>query len=124
MARLFARDLKNHAATMAKPLARARTVHRYTSFVRGRGEKASGLSPNTHMTVRARPGRPMSPENAQRRYGLAYRPRVRETIVLPKGFPVRHNKVVGGAPGVGELTSPKPVPATNIRRSVSLGTRK
>lgn len=120
MARIFKQDLRNHATTAAKPLVRPRTVHRYTTRAQGRREAASGLTPNTHMTVRARPGRPPSPATAQRRYGLPYPPRVRETIRLPKGFHVRHNKAVGGAPGVGELTSPRAVPPSRIQRTVPL----
>lgn len=124
MARVFKRDLKHHAATAVKPLTRSRMVHRYTTRVRGQREVTSGLAPNTHMTVRARPGRPLSPGTAQRRYGLASPPNVRETIQLPKGFPVRHNKVVGGAPGVGEITSPRAIPPSSIRRTVPLGYSK
>lgn len=123
MARIFKQDLKNHATTVAKPLVRSRSVHRYTTHQRGDREIKTGLLPDTHMTVRARPGRPPKPATAQRRYGLAYPPEVRETIYLPKGFPVRHNKALGGAPGVGELTSPRAIPPGNIRRTIPLGPR-
>ena len=120
MARILKQDLRNHATTAAKPLARSRTVHRYTTKARGRHEATYGLAPNTHMTVRARPGRPPSPATAQRRYGLPHPPQVRETIHLRKGLPVRHNKAVGGAPGIGELTSPRAIYPGSIRRTVPL----
>lgn len=120
IARIFQKDLKNHAAAQVKPLPQARTVHRYTASARAAQEKSSGLAADTHMTSLARPGRPLSPANAQRRYGLPSLPQVRETIHLPRGTPVRHTKVVAGEPGVGEITSPRPIPAEHIRRVIRL----
>ena len=85
MARLFRQDFKNHAATLARPLSHPRTVHRFTTTNQARREVVKGLAPNTHMTATARPGRPLSAEAAQRRYGLLAQPQVRETIRLPAG---------------------------------------
>ena len=46
--------------------------------------------------------------------------RYRETINLPAGQPVRHNKALGGAPGRGELTAPRAVPSQAILKIVPL----
>jgi hypothetical protein len=43
-------------------------------------------------------GRPLSASTAQRRYGLAEKPGVRE-ITVPKGQPIKKNKVIGGDRG-------------------------
>jgi hypothetical protein len=83
-------------------------------------ELRRGLQPNTHMTAQGGPGRPLSPNTAKRRYGLRQRPQVRETLRLPKGYPVRSAKAFGGQPGVGELTSPKSLPPTAIQKVVPL----
>jgi hypothetical protein len=108
------KDLWNHQHTPVRPLPAPRTVHRYTSPSEARQEMRSGISPGRHMTATAPAGRPPRPTTAMNRYGLQKAPSVRETIQLPKGFPVRHNKVPGGRPGAGELTSPTKVPRRAI----------
>jgi len=113
-ARLWKIDRQNHAKTPAKPLAKPRTVHRYTSAANAKREARHGLAPNTHMTARAPRGRPPAAATAQHRYGLPRTPQVRETIRIEEGFPVRHNRAVGGARSYGELTSPKPLPPSAI----------
>lgn len=115
MAEVLRRDAVRDAATPARPLTAPRTVHRYTSVEQARREAKSGLSPDTHLAPNAQTGRPLSGAHAQRRYGTPSTPGARSTIVLPKGFPVRHNKALGGEPGRGELTSPRPVPPEAIR---------
>jgi outer membrane protein TolC len=120
LARLWQQDLKNHAKAAVTPLAKPRTVHRYTTAATARREVKAGLGPNTHMTAGASAGRPLSAGPAQQKYGLPARPQVRHTIELPAGWPVRHTKVMGGAPGVGELTSPKALPPSAIRKTVPL----
>ena len=120
MSRLFKRDLANHAATAAKPLTKPLTVQRYTSRAQAKREVKAGIATGTHMTPNAARGRPLSPESAQRRYGLSKPPEVRETVRLPAGQPVRHNKAQGGEPGRGELTSNQPVPKGAVTKVVPL----
>lgn len=120
VARIMKRDLQNHAVIAARPLTAPRTVHRYTTAAQASREMKQGLAPNSHMTAKAQVGRPPSAETAQRRYGLPAEPQVRETIRLPEGFSVRHNRVVGGSPGMGELTAPKPLPPAAISKVTTL----
>lgn len=117
---MLKREAARDAATAAKPLAAPRTVHRYTTAERAAQEAKHGLKPGTHMAPNARSGRPLTADNARDRYGLPTRPEVRETIVLPKGHPVRHNRALYGQPGWGELTSPKALPPDAVRRVVPL----
>lgn len=118
-ARVMRRDLARDSAIKARPLARSRTVFRYTSKARASTELRRGILPGRHLTAKGGPGRPLGAAAAQRRYGLLGRPQVRETIRLPKGQPIRSAKALGGRPGVGELTSPKrllPTAITNVVR--------
>lgn len=114
------KDIWNHAHTPVRPLRAPRTVYRYTSPSRAREELRSGIAPGRHMTATAPAGRPPSPATAQRRYGLNAPPTVRETVMLPKGFPARHNRVPGGSPGRGEITSSTEVPPSAIRKVTPL----
>ncbi len=118
--RILRQDLRNHALVRPKPLAAPRTVYRYTSRPQASRELSRGLAPNTHMTANARVGRPLSARAAQPRYGLLHKPQVRETIRLPKGTALRHNRATNAERGIGELTSPKRVPKGTIRRVVPL----
>ncbi len=120
MGNVLKRDAARDAATAAKPLPAPRTVHRYTTAEQAAREAKHGLSPGTHMTPNAVSGRPLTSQHAQGRYGLPTSPQVRETIELPKGYPVRHNKALGGEPGRGELTSPQHLPPGAIRGIVPL----
>ncbi len=120
MKKILRRDLVRDAATAAKPLAKPRTVFRYTSKVRVRQEARLGLQPGARTTSVAQPGRPLSATSAQRRYGLPSRPQVRETVRI-QDQKVRFTKVLGGeSGGFGEMTSPKKIPADAIRRTVPL----
>ena len=114
------KDLLNHLHTPVRPLPAPHTVHRYTSPGQARQEMRTGVAPGRHMTATAPAGRPPSPGTAMNRYGLQTAPHVRETIELPKGIPVRHNKVPGGRPGVGEITSSTIVPPEAIKRVTPL----
>jgi hypothetical protein len=107
-------------ATRVRPLPKDRTVFRYTSKERAREELRGGLPPGSHMTSRGGAGRPLTPEHAQRRYGLPQKPEVRETVRLPKGQPTRSNRSIGGAPGVGETTSSKRVRPEAIKKVTPL----
>ena len=113
--RIYARDVAKHAKP-AQRLRQDRLVDRYTSREKAEMESREGLAPGTHMSAKAKSGRPYTADRAQRRYGIQDQVEVRETILLPKGFPVRANKVEGGEPGVGELTSPARIPPNAIRR--------
>ena len=119
-AKTLRRDLLRDRTTPVHALSKNRTVFRYTTRAQARQEFRSGIRPGSHLTARATAGRPLSPVQAQRRYGLPRRPEVRETIRLPKGYPTRPNRVVGGTAGVGEFTSSKRVPAEAIEKVVTL----
>jgi len=117
--RILRLDAMRHRVPV-KPLARPRVVHRYTTLTRARQEMRRGIEPGRHMTATARRGRPMSAERAKTYYGLLRKPTVRETIQLPKGFPVRHSHATNAARGVRELTSPQRVPPEAIKKVVPL----
>lgn len=117
-------DWLRDRVTRVRPLPKGRTVFRYTPRAQARQELRQGILPGRHLTARGTPGRPLSGVQAQRRLGLPQPPAVRETIRLPKGQPVRPNKVLGGAPGVGEITSPSRIPSAAITRVVPLGPGK
>jgi len=119
-AKTLRRDLLRDRASRVHSLAKNRTVFRYTTKVQARQELRRGIRPGRHMTARTTAGRPLSPVRAQRRYGLPQQPEVRETVRLPKGYPVRPNRVVGGAAGVGEVTSTKRVPSAAVVKVVPL----
>ena len=119
MKKILRQDLARDAATAAKRLAKPRTVYRYTSQGRAAQEAQKGLAAGSHMTSAGGPGRPLSAEAAQRRYGLPSKPEVRETVRLQDQV-VRHNKVLGGERGYGEITSPKKIAPESIRRIVPL----
>jgi hypothetical protein len=118
--RALRRDLLRDRRTPVRPLPKDRTVYRFTSRSRASQELRNGIPPGSHMTSRGGPGRPPSAGEAQHRYGLPRLPDVRERIHLPAGQPVRPNRVVGGAPGVGELTSPQRIAPMGIERVVPL----
>lgn len=120
LAQLLRRDGLRDRVTRVRSLPKARTVFRYTTRERAQQELRQGIRAGRHLTARATPGRPPSGGQAQRRYGLPQPPAVRETLRLPKGQLVRPNKVLGGAPGVGELTSPRRMPPAAITRVVPL----
>ena len=68
------------------------------------------------MTSGVQKGRPLSAKTAKKRFGLAAHPEAKMTILLPKGLPVKKNKVIGGKPGFGEITSPAHLPRETILR--------
>ena len=107
-------------ATPSKPLSRPGTFFRYTTKEQANKEMRKGVLPGRHMTAPGGPGRPMTPHNAKRRYGLPRPPQVRETIHLEKGFPARNNKVIKGTPGTVETTSPRHIPQQSIVNVVPL----
>lgn len=119
-ARTLRRDFLRDRATRARPLTRNRTVFRYTTKAQAQQELQRGIRSGSHMTARATAGRPLNPAQAQSRYGLPQKPEVRETVRLPKGQPIRLNRTVGGAAGVGEVTSTKRVRSAAVVKVVPL----
>lgn len=124
MTKLLKHELARDAAIVAKPLSRSRQVWRYTTRQQAAREARDGLVPGSHMTARVTRGGPPSSETAQRHYGLPSRPQVRETWRLSAGMPVRSNKTLGGAPGVGELTSSKRLSPEGLVRTIRLKSSK
>src|SRR5688500_1972758 len=120
VARILRRDLRNHSMVRPRILLTPRTVNRYTTRSQAARELKSGIAPNRHMTPNARPGHTLTAPKAQARYGLLKTPEVRETFRLPKGTLLRHNKAVCAGRGIGEITSPKAVPQTAIRKVTPL----
>ncbi len=104
---ILKRDLLRDRTVRPRPLRRPTTFFRYTTQQQARRELRKGLNPGTHMTAPGGPGRPLSRETARRRYGLPRTPRVRETIRLPAGTPIRPARALGGAPGYGETVTVK-----------------
>jgi hypothetical protein len=113
-------DLLNHERARVAPITNPRAVFRFTTRDKALNELRQGIAPNHHMTAYAGPGRPLSADSAMRRFGLPIKPQVRETIIIPSRQPIRLNKVVGGAAGVGEVTSTRRLPPEVIRRLVPL----
>jgi len=109
------RDVLRDRATPVRPLSRSRSAVRYTTRERAREELRHGIPPGRHMAP-AHAGRPLRRDHALKRYGLPRAPEVRESIRLPAGQPVRSNKALGGGRGVGEITSPRPVPPAAIKK--------
>ena len=116
----LARDRRNHDLARVMRLPASRTVSRYTTLARARGELRRGVPPMRHLTSRGGPGRPWSSATAARTLGLARKPAARLTIRVPKGQPVLLNRIPGGAPGRGELVSPKRIPPSAVNRLVVL----
>lgn len=114
------RDFLRDRATRVHSLAGNRAVFRYTTKAQARQELQRGIRPGNHMTARTTAGRPLSPTQAQRRYGLPQKPEVRETVRLSQGQPIRSNRVIGGEAGVGEVTSTIRVPSTAVAKVVPL----
>ncbi|MEM2001035.1 MAG: hypothetical protein QXT77_00115 [Candidatus Methanomethylicaceae archaeon] len=117
--KILRRDLQLHRRTPLRPLARPRRVFRYTSLAQARREVRKGILRGRHMTARARPGRPLTAAHAQQRFALPRKPRVRMTIQLPQGLPVRVNRV-SGASRSWELTAGKRIRQTAIKKIVRL----
>ncbi len=112
---LARRDMVRDLRTAPKPLARPRTVYRYVPGPRAKREVRRGISPGRHFASRPAIGRPLSGSRAKQVYGLPQKPGAVETVRIPAKQPVRLNKVLGGARGRGEITSPKPLPSSTVR---------
>jgi hypothetical protein len=112
---ILTRDLARDNASRATRLKMERRVYRYTTESQAREAERKGFPPRTHFTASEGPGRPLSGTAAQDRYGLPYTPDRRLSVTLPPGTPVKANKVVGGAPGYGELRIERSLSPDRIR---------
>ena len=74
-----------------------------------------GIPAGSHMTSRAGPGRPLSAEGAQKKYGLPRPPERVLTVRVPKSQPVKSTRAIGGRPGVGEFSSTRTIPPAAIK---------
>lgn len=113
-ASVMARDLARDNASRLTRLQTERRVYKYTTESQAREFERKGFPPHTHFTASEGPGRPLSGRTAQERYGLPYTPDRRLGVTLPEGTSVKSNKVVGGAPGYGELRIEKQLPPDPI----------
>lgn len=120
MAAVLVRDARRDAVTAITRLPAPRAVFRYVVPDAARAETRSGFSAGAHFSSAAVPGRPLSGVRAWQKYGLPKVPKVRESVVLPKGTSVRFNRALGGQRGVGEISIARPMPATAIERTVRL----
>jgi hypothetical protein len=118
VARILGSDAVRDARLAVKPLSTKRTVFRYTTAEGAAAEARTSVPAGSHMTSRGGSGRPLSASSAQARFGLPKLPTARETIVLPRGQPVRIGRVIGGRAGFGEITSAKKVNGASIKRIV------
>jgi hypothetical protein len=114
------REAARDAATLVKPLSKSRYVYRYATKGRAVKEAHGGLGKNRHTTSGVTSGRPLSAVEAQHRYGLPTKPEVRSTWYLPKGTPVRMNKVMYGKPGYGEITPSKRIEPKGLKETIQL----
>ena len=115
-AALCRQELKREALrdlnTPVTRLPESRIVWRYTTRQHAQLEQRAGIASNRHLTAQRSGSKPLSACSAQWRFGLCELPEVRETIVLPKGTPVRINTAWRGL--AQEITSPQPLPPTAI----------
>jgi len=114
-ARILTRDLARDNASRATHLKMERRVYRYTTESQAREAQRKGFPPQTHFTVSESPGCPLSGSTAKKRYGLPNTPNRRLSVTLPEGTTVKSNKVVGGAPGYGELRTERSLSPDTIR---------
>lgn len=111
----YRRHKQRDARTPLHQVDKPRKVERYGTKEQGKHDRREGIDPWHHMTP-AKPGHPLGPEHAQRRYNLPHKPDVVEHITLPKGQPYRTNKVEGGEWNTREITSPRRVPRDAIKK--------
>jgi hypothetical protein len=120
MAGVFVRDEARDAASRIVRLTKPRRVFRYVTPAETKIELRAGLRRGSHFTSRAVRGRPPYSATAADRYGLGPGRTRRLTATLPEGTPVRLNKAINGAAGVGEVRIERRLPPTAIDRIVSL----
>lgn len=113
-ARVLARDLIRDNASRTTRLQTERRVYKYTTESQAREFERKGFPPLTHFTASEPSGRSPSGKTAQARYGLSYTPNRRLGVTLPEGMTIKSNKVVGGAPGYGEIRIERPLSPDTI----------
>ena len=114
----LSQDLVRDRKTVVCLLKRDSRVFRYTH--NASSELRTGLRPGAHTTTKITPGRPLTAANAQSKYGLPTKPNSRLNLLLPKGTPYRTNKVLGGKPGVPEMSLPNGAAASTIEKNIHL----
>lgn len=120
---LAKRDLVRDRAVKPVTLKKEIQVFRYTSVGKAKSEAIQGVNANSHFTSRATTGRPLTAENAARRYAPTssnHAPAVRQTWRLDKGTEVKNAKVLGGEQGYGEIVPLTKVPPQNLIQSKRL----
>jgi hypothetical protein len=118
---LLCRDAARDAASPIKTLKKGRVVSRYTTREEAAFAARTGVAAGKHLTARPPRGRPLGPQHAKERYGLAKEPQARIDVEMSAGQRVRANRVMGGTePGWGELTSPDPLPKEAVRKVIPL----
>jgi hypothetical protein len=121
---VLARDLARDNAARITRLQSERRVYRYATESQTREFERKGFPPLSHFTTSEGPGRPLSGAAAKERYGLPYRPDRRLGVTLPEGTTLKSNKVVGGAPGYGELRVERGLPPETIHSESILRTER
>jgi hypothetical protein len=120
-AAVLSRDLERDAASKIARLRTERQVFKYATKSDAKRMIAKGFPEGSHFTSGIKPGRPLRASRAAARFGLAYEPRQRLSVTLPRGTSVRFNKVVGGAAaGVGEIRVEQPLHRSVIKKSLRL----
>jgi hypothetical protein len=114
------REAARDAVTLVKPLSKPRYVYRYATKARAVKEANGGLPKNRHTTSVVTTGRLLSAVKAQQRYGLPTKPEVRSTWYLPKGTPVRMNKVMYGKSGYGEISTSTRIEPKGLKKMIQL----
>lgn len=79
---------------------------RFTSKLQAAKEKKEGLASGTHLGGKIKPGRPLGQDKAAAEYGIPRKnAEVRSVWKVEKDLPRKNGKVIGGAPGKGEIVT-------------------
>lgn len=113
---LWMREREAIAKVRARRLVRSRTVFRFVPTETAKLEQARGLRVGAYTTSVGGRGRPLSASTAQKRFGLATRPRFRETLQLPEGTFVKLARILGMKKRYGQIRLAEPVPKEQIQR--------
>lgn len=118
---VFLRDKERDKKIKPKPLNKPTNTFR---FVPNKKDLNKGVPSGKHMTAKTSPRPLPSPENAKKELGLSKNPKYRATVKFPEGLPVKKGKVLGGKPGMVEITSTKALPKEAITKITKLPKRK
>ena len=87
---------------------------RFSSKPQAAKEKKDGLASGTHLGGKIKPGRPLGQEKAAAQYGIPKKnAEVRSVWKVEKNIPRKSGKVIGGAPGKGEIVVAGKIPPEN-----------